>query len=131
MVKFNTHFEKAVKLVPTQFEKIDHVERAGYVPLKNQIQAFREAGVMLRATRAMQYHTDDDGFKSIDDVKKELFTFGGVDYSDMSELTARSAALAAARMVKDSVSVNPADKSDSGAVNATTNDATTSQSVGD
>ena len=81
-----------IKQEVTKFEKNDCVERAGYVPLRNQIQAFREAGVLLKATRALQYDVEDDGSKDIDKINP-IFTSGGVDYSDMSELSRRQEAL--------------------------------------
>ena len=90
---FNTPLYRVTKEKRTKFEKNDFVERAGYVPLRNQIQAFREAGVLLKATRALQYDVNDDGSKAIDKIEP-IFTSGGVDYSDMSELTRRQEALA-------------------------------------
>lgn len=90
---FNKPLERhVIKTDVTKFEKNDCVERAGYVPLRNQIQAFREAGVLLKATRALQYDVDDDGSKSIDKINP-IFTSGGIDYSDMSELSRRQEAL--------------------------------------
>lgn len=100
MIKFNNHFESPVKVLPTIYEKVDTVERAGYVPLRNQIQAYKEAGVLLRATRALQFDTPNAkaGFDGLD--KAELFTCGGVDYSDMSELVKRSQALYKANQLR-------------------------------
>lgn len=70
-------------------DKIDHVERDGVVPLKSQIKAFKEAGVLLRATRAIQY---DEGANSNDFDKIDTITRDCKDYADMSELIARSEA---------------------------------------
>lgn len=91
-IKFNTHFNRVTKPEVTKFEKNDFVERAGYVPLRNQIRAFREAGVLLKATRALQYDVADDGSKALDKINP-IFASGGVDYSDMTELSNRQAAL--------------------------------------
>ena len=95
MIKFNNHFENPVKIEPVAFDKVDTVERAGVVPLRAQIKSFKEAGVLLRATRALQYDADHD----IEDLEKvnTIFNSAGVDYSDMSELTARAAALSTGR----------------------------------
>lgn len=71
------------------FDTVDHVERDGVVPLKSQIKAFKEAGVLLRATRAIQY---DEGANTNDFDKIDTITRDCRDYSDMSELIARSAA---------------------------------------
>lgn len=70
-------------------DKVDHVERDGVVPLKNQIKAFKEAGVLLRATRALQF---DAGANSNDFDKIDTITRDCKDYADMSELIARSEA---------------------------------------
>lgn len=70
-------------------DTVDHVERDGVVPLKNQIKAFKEAGVLLRATRAIQY---DAGANSNDFDKIDTITRDCKDFADMSELIARSEA---------------------------------------
>lgn len=70
-------------------DKVDHVERDGIVPLKSQIKAFKEAGVLLRATRAIQY---DEGANTNDFDKIDTITRDCKDYADMSELIARSEA---------------------------------------
>ena len=84
---FNTRFN----FVPDIeiLDNVDHVERDGVVPLKNQIKAFKEAGVLLRATRAIQY---DAGANSNDFDKIDTITRDCKDYADMSELIARSEA---------------------------------------
>lgn len=71
------------------FDTVDHVEKDGVVPLKSQIKAFKEAGVLLRATRAIQY---DEGANSNDFDKIDTITRDCKDYADMSELIARSEA---------------------------------------
>lgn len=70
-------------------DTVDHIERDGVVPLKSQIKAFKEAGVLLRATRAIQY---DEGANTNDFDKIDTITRDCKDYSDMSELIARSEA---------------------------------------
>lgn len=115
IVYFNKPLERhLIKQEVTKFEKNDCVERAGYVPLRNQIQAFREAGVLLKATRALQYDVNDDGSKAIDKINP-IFTSGGVDYSDMTELSRRQEALGkvleTVRQSKDS-SVSIAEKTE-------------------
>lgn len=91
MIKFNNHFENPVKVENLVYDKTDTVERAGVIPLRAQIKSFKEAGVLLKATRALQYDTDQD-VKDLEKVET-IFNSAGVDYSDMSELTARAAAL--------------------------------------
>lgn len=74
-------------------DSVDHVERDGVVPLKSQIKAFKEAGVLLRSTRALQY---DSGANSNDFDKIDTITRDCKDYADMTELIARSEASARA-----------------------------------
>lgn len=106
MIKFNNHFDNPVKIEPVVFDKVDTVERAGVIPLRAQIKSFKEAGVLLKATRALQYDTDHD-VKDLEKVET-IFNSAGVDYSDMSELTARAAAL---QRVQKSISPDKRDDS--------------------
>lgn len=88
---FNTGFNFFPE--PEVFDTVDHVERDGVVPLRSQIKAFKEAGVLLRSTRALQY---DQGGNTNDFDKIDTITRDCKDYADMSELIARSEASARA-----------------------------------
>lgn len=78
-------------------ETKDTVERVGYVPLKEQIRLYKEAGVLLKETRALQYDYEDVDGRSLTDFEKiETATRDCKDFADMSALIARSEAQARA-----------------------------------
>ena len=53
MVTFNNHFENKIEVPVTKFDKVDTVERSGYVPLDVQLQQYREAGVLLKSFKTI------------------------------------------------------------------------------
>lgn len=74
-------------------ETKDTVERVGYVPLKEQIRLYKEAGVLLKETRALQYDYEDSDGRSLTDFEKiDTVTRDCRDFADMSALIARSEA---------------------------------------
>lgn len=95
MIEFNTHYNKPVEVVEDPYDVIDHVEREGVIPLSSQIKMYKESGVLLKMTRALQYDSGSDlsDFEKIDTVTRDC-----KDYAEMSELTAR--AIATAKAVK-------------------------------
>lgn len=95
MVKFNTHFDNPIKVLDDVNDKVDSVEREGIIPLSAQIKMYKESGVLLKMTRALQYDSGSDmtDFEKIDTVTRDC-----KDYAEMSELTAR--AIATAKAVK-------------------------------
>lgn len=75
----------------------DNVERVGYVPLKEQVRLYKEAGVLLKQTRALQYdYTDEEGRELSDFEKIDTASRDCKDFADMSALIARSEAQARA-----------------------------------
>lgn len=90
-------FDSKRKFETFQPETKDTVERVGYVPLKEQIRLYKEAGVLLKETRALQYDYEDANGRSLTDFEKiETATRDCKDFADMSALIARSEAQARA-----------------------------------
>lgn len=89
MIEINNHFEKPVDVSQIIYDKIDSVEREGIVPLRSQIRMYKEAGVLLKATRALQYDSGSD----LDDFEKVDTAFRDArDYADFTELINRAQA---------------------------------------
>lgn len=92
-IGFN-HWNMPEECFETKLETKDNVERLGYIPLREQVKMYKEAGVLLKSTRSMMY--DIPNSKMSDAEKISTVVKDCKDYADMSTLIRRSEASARA-----------------------------------